>query len=481
METDNFQATTEEFLSWLPRMGIQISPKIAVVDMRLGGKNRGIVAVTDIEEDEVLFTIPRSAVLNMNTALADSQLSFLKDTVPNIPGWLALTTIMLVEASRKDSKWMPYFAVLPDQLDSLVFWSNDELAELQASMVAKKIGKATAEDIFAEHVAPLNIDNASSIMCHKVASVIMACAFDIPELPETENVEDGQEDEEADELVSDNGEDEKTILSMIPLADMLNADADRNNACLCCDNKDLEMRAIRPINKGDEIFNDYGQLPRSDLLRRYGYVTDNYAQYDVAELPTKSILSLFRSNESLQLSSQTVLEPLGLLVNKGVELAHREGLYEDSYDLAHPGPDRPSIPDDLLALLYILLLDEENFAAIESSKIALPSRPKLSTGLVGQVLVKILRLREREYATTAEEDELLLQAGGLPHRKAMAIQVRLGEKQVLRKAIQEASTFAASNKRMRVQDESKSKEIMTGGPKRKAHQAEGEKKKVKKR
>lgn len=43
------------------------------------------------------------------------------------------------------------------------------------------------------------------------------------------------------------------------------------------------MKAIKPIKASEEIFNDYGPLPRSDLLRRYGYVTGNYAQYDVVE------------------------------------------------------------------------------------------------------------------------------------------------------------------------------------------------------
>lgn len=79
-----------------------------------------------------------------------------------------------------------------------------------------------------------------------------------------------------------------------------NADADRNNARLCCDNEDLEMRAIKPIAKGEEILNDYGQLPRSDLLRRYGYVTANYGQYDVAEISTQDLLSMFCSREALQ-------------------------------------------------------------------------------------------------------------------------------------------------------------------------------------
>ena len=42
MEADNFQTTTEVFLSWLAKMGIQISPKIAVADLRTSGKNRGV-------------------------------------------------------------------------------------------------------------------------------------------------------------------------------------------------------------------------------------------------------------------------------------------------------------------------------------------------------------------------------------------------------------------------------------------------------
>lgn len=44
------------------------------------------------------------------------------------------------------------------------------------------------------------------------------------------------------------------------------------------------MKAIKPISAGEEIFNTYGELPRSDLLRRYGYVADSYAEYDIAEV-----------------------------------------------------------------------------------------------------------------------------------------------------------------------------------------------------
>lgn len=38
------------------------------------------------------------------------------------------------------------------------------------------------------------------------------------------------------------------------------------------------------------MFNDFGQLPRSDLLRRYGYVTDNYRKWDVVEVDIEDVV-----------------------------------------------------------------------------------------------------------------------------------------------------------------------------------------------
>lgn len=360
---------------------------------------------------------------------------------------------MIAESLNMDSQWTPYLSVLPRQLNSLVFWTDLELSELQASKVVDKIGKTKAEEMFSEHIAPLELQNCDLETCHHVASIIMAYAFDIPE-DKTADIENGhtneKQAEEEDDLISDHGEDEQTILSMIPLADMLNADADRNNARLCCDNDELEMRTIKPIAKGDEIFNDYGSLPRSDLLRRYGYITDQYAMFDVAEISTETIISGFGPNGTLQVPGfQQRLQLSKEELQARIELAEREGIFEESYDLNHPSDDGPSIPDELLALTFILLLDSGNLDALSTSQMSLPSRSKLATELVGQVLSALLQAREKEYATTAEEDEEILGNGNLPIRKMMAIQVRHGEKKVLKAAIQEASGFQGSNKRMR--------------------------------
>ena len=323
--------------------------------------------------------------------------------------------------------------------------------------MTKKIGKTSAEDMFARYMSPLDLDNSTMEMCHRVASIIMAYAFDIPDgnptIESTSN-ETGARDGEDDELVSDDEEDEKTTLSMIPLADMLNADADRNNARLCCENEELEMRSIKPIAKGEEIFNDYGQLPRSDLLRRYGYVTDNYGAYDVAEISTEAILSAFSNAASFPNLRDGSLQPLSSRdLARRVELAQREGLYDESYDLTHASPDGYSVPDELVGLLYIFLLEDESLEEISTSRASLPGRSKLATNLVGQILVALLQSREKEYPTTIEEDEKLLRSTNSPYRKTMAIQVRLGEKKVLREAAKEAAMFVGSNKRMRcIQD-----------------------------
>lgn len=141
------------------------------------------------------------------------------------------------------SAWSAYFRVLPTRFDTLMFWSESELAELQASAVVDKIGKQGAEESILEMVAPIVRANPALFppvgglpsydgpqgeraileLAHMMGSLIMAYAFDIekPE-DEEEDGEDGYVTDEEDELPK----------GMVPLADLLNADADRNNVCI---------------------------------------------------------------------------------------------------------------------------------------------------------------------------------------------------------------------------------------------------------
>lgn len=75
----------------------------------------------------------------------------------------------------------------------------------------------------------------------------------------------------------------------------------------------MAMVAFKDIKRGQEIFNDYGQRPRSDLLRRYGYITDNAKQWDVVEVDRETVVHA--ASEHHQLSErekiQRVNKPLG--------------------------------------------------------------------------------------------------------------------------------------------------------------------------
>lgn len=42
METDDFENQTAAFLSWLSGIGVKISPKAQLVDLRLDGRGRGV-------------------------------------------------------------------------------------------------------------------------------------------------------------------------------------------------------------------------------------------------------------------------------------------------------------------------------------------------------------------------------------------------------------------------------------------------------
>jgi SET domain-containing protein 6 len=53
------------------------------------------------------------------------------------------------------SRWKPYFDILPTEFNSLMFWSKEELEELQGSAVLGKIGKESMDIKFRESLIPV--------------------------------------------------------------------------------------------------------------------------------------------------------------------------------------------------------------------------------------------------------------------------------------------------------------------------------------
>jgi SET domain-containing protein 6 len=377
--------------------------------------------------------------------------------------WLSLILVMLYEYINGDaSNWAPYFPVLPTEFNTLMFWSEDELAELEASAVLNKIGKEGANEVFMEQLLPIikefadiffagderakqraeeMRDERNVLLMHKMGSLIMAYAFDVETATSRKDVdEEGFAEEEEDEALPK---------GMIPLADMLNADADRNNARLFYEEKYLEMKALKPIRAGEEVFNDYGPLPRSDLLRRYGYVTDNYAQYDVVEINMDLVTDLATD--------------AGIHSKERLKYLEEQEIVDTGYDItaSNPFTIQESLSPELVILVETLLLPAEEFERLKT-KSKLP-KPEKITSRGAEFLHELVQARIAQYATTLEEDAqsireapLMGDANPKERRFAMARAVRMGEKQLLKQtqdALAELMTRGSVSKRHRTVDE----------------------------
>lgn len=451
-DPSSFQQQSNNFVSWLEGSpGVKVNPKIFLADLRANGAGRGVVARENIEEGEELFSIPRTLIL----AVQNSDLkSLLPQDVEALGPWLSLMLVMLYEYLKGDqSKWATYFQILPSRFDTLMFWSPAELQELQGSAIVDKIGKQGADESILESIAPIVRANQSLFppvgglssyegdagtaalleLAHMMGSLIMAYAFDI------EKSEDGDEEaEDPDESYMTDDEEEQLSKGMVPLADLLNADADRNNARLYQEEESLIMRAIKPIPQNEEIFNDYGEIPRADLLRRYGYVTENYAPYDVIELSLKDIcLADGLPNDDVESHPK-------------LEFLEEHDVLEDGYVIPRPLNNaslEDILPAELVILLTALSQTPEEFEQRRSKgKLPKPSMDGAQTSL----LYKALQAKQAQYATSSAEDAQILQSlppaqslEGSARRLKMAVQVRMGEKEIYQAVLAMLDSSAA--------------------------------------
>lgn len=378
---DDFGAKSVAFIDWLQRNGITISPKIELADLRPRA-GRGVRAREDIGEDEEFFTIPRSSILTAESSHLPKHIVERFDDQ-----WLSLITAMIFEYQRgAESAWKAYFDVLPEKFNTLMFWSMSELEKLEGSAVVNKIGKNTADEAFKTKVIPVLRESADVFrlqdtsddqvlaLCHRMGSTLMAYAFDL-EKPGSDGSNDGEDDWEEDQE-----ETEISSKGMVPLADMLNADADRNNAKLYYEDDKVVMKSIKPISAGEEIFNDYGPLPNADLLRRYGYITRNYEKYDVVEV-------------SLDLIKQAALEQQNYQTKHLIERTaylDEQGVLEEGYDISHPSnPENPQFPDEFCILLNTLTLRKPEFDNLKKKdKLPKPTFSSESAQLLYRILVK---------------------------------------------------------------------------------------------
>ncbi|ORX91354.1 RuBisCO-cytochrome methylase [Basidiobolus meristosporus CBS 931.73] len=409
MKTD-FEQLNENFVRWLKAEGSTFSPKIAFKDYSNEGAGRGVYALEDIKDTEVLFTLPRTVLLSVKNSELSQKLS-----LDELDGWNPLILCMIYESTKEDSKWSPYFEILPKEFHTPMFWSEEEQKELTGTGVIDKIGKEQAEQNFRETILPLieeheelfpkGVDYLS--LFHRMGSLIMAYSF-IDEAPSEDSDSDADSDDEVE------GE-----VTMVPMADMLNHKTGFNNARLFYEEDRLGMCAIKNIQAGEQIFNTYGDLCSADLLRKYGFV-DEENPNDIVEINGESLVNAYSTEEEDKADR--------------VEFLLDNGILDDCFVIEVDA----EIPPEMIVTAKVLSMSPADFAKLQKTE-KFP-KPKL-TPEISQVFLELLRARASQYLTTYEEDlERYTQAkqnpDSLSRNGRNALVVRVGERTILKTAIE---------------------------------------------
>ncbi|KAI0368296.1 SET domain-containing protein [Pilatotrama ljubarskyi] len=445
------------------------------------GHGRGAIALQDIQQDTVLFTIPRDLTLSTRTSSLPSLMGNAWREHGLHEGWAGLILCMMWEESRgAESKWSGYLATLPNKFDTPMFWSDDDLKELQGTAVVDKVGRDEAERDYHEKVVPaiesrpdlFPQDKRSTYFSleryHLMGSRILSRSFHVEQWKGQQTEEDEEQDEdaaghtsamdvdppagccsngtcdahavsaeleegdepaleevevEADDEQDDEDREDPADVAMVPMADMLNARFESENAKLFYEERELKMVSTKPIKAGEQIYNTYGDPPNSDLLRRYGHVDLVPLKPPLSGMGNPSDVVEVRGDLVVSVASKKVKYDLQERVDWWLEEAD-----DDVFVLQTDC----ELPEEFVSFIRLLLQPKDEWEKT-AKKSKLP-KPKVDKDVLS-IAADVLEKRLKEYSTTLEEDEKLLAPGSVEQlslNKKHAVIVRLGEKRILR-------------------------------------------------
>lgn len=395
------------------------------------------MATRAIAEGELLFAVPRNRLFTLDTSKLATEHG--GDRLRAQFGeWTALMLAMMAEDGDKDSPFRIYLDSLPRDFDTPIFWTDAELRELQASSVLSRIGRAEVDEQYAVAVRPWIELHAASFghadtslqAFHRMGSIIQSYAFDIERLRGDPGSEVDESVHEDDELANseDDEDDSELQKALIPLADLLNGDPVKNNARLF-HGKRFEMRAMVAIACGSQIWNTYGDLPDSDLLRRYGYTRGAVTNQDnVVDIPGDLVTDVVQASRDVDR-----LDPAEL--HRRIDYLLDQGILDDSFEIdAH----HSVVPAEMLIAIEVILLSRSEFRALSRAG---QLTDGTQTHEIRDLVMSILHRRLEQYATSLEEDNAILAAPGGGSRMRNAFQVRMGEKAILQRSLEKVHAW----------------------------------------
>ncbi|KAG9463940.1 hypothetical protein GDO78_020767 [Eleutherodactylus coqui] len=446
---DEGDALLLPFLQWCQKVNIQLNPKVYVSTQGTVWQY-GMLAREDLPAGEVIFSVPRSALLSQRTTRIRDLLEKEQDILDSSSGWVPLLISLMYEATDESSLWAPYFGLWPQLTppDLPMFWSEDERLQLLKGTGVIEAVKGDLENMEREYsdiVLPF-IRKHPKMFCpqkhsldlyKRMVAFVMAYSFQEP-LQEEEDDDDDDDDDDEEDC-------RKGTLPpmMVPVADLLNHVA-HHNAQLEFTPESLRMVTTRPVMAGDELFNTYGEMGNWQLLHMYGFAephpnnSNETADIPTATLQEAALLGAESEEERAQVRDRwTFLCHMGMVSEEGTLVFGCEGVLTE---------------DELRTCLKLLCMSPENFAEYKENEgweedDDEEEEETLSNQEISRLppawrrlLHKTAELALKAYASDLQSDQALLDEtvayAKLSCREQYSLQVRYGQKWILHRLLE---------------------------------------------
>ncbi|KAK6921988.1 Rubisco LSMT, substrate-binding domain [Dillenia turbinata] len=399
-EFDPLPPAVQTFWQWLSREGV-VSAKTRV---RPGvvPEGLGLIAERDIGKNEVVLEVPNKFWINPDN-VAESEIG---KVCSGLKPWISVALFLIREKLIEESKWRVYIDVLPQETNSTIFWSDEELSELRGTQLLSTTlsVKEYVQNEFVKVEEDVITPN-KQIFPSSTTFDDFLWAFGILRSRAFSRLR-GQN------------------LVVVPLADFVN-----HSASITTEDYAYEIKGAGLFSK-NLLFS-----LRSPVAVKAGEQV--YIQYDLG----KSNAELALDYGFIESTSDRNAYTLTLEISKSdpfyedkLDIAESNGLGETAYFdvvLGHP------LPPAMLPYLRLVALGGTDSFLLESvfrntiwGHLELPIS-QANEELICRVVRDACKAALSGFHTTINEDEDLRKRGNLSPRLEIAVGIRAGEKKVL--------------------------------------------------
>lgn len=364
----------------------------------------GLVSERDMLRNEVVMEIPKKLWIDTDT-VASSEIG---SVALGLTPWVSIALFLLREkAMGADSSWRPYLDILPEETDSPIFWSEEELSQIQGTQllsttigvkeyVQSEFTKVEDEVILPnKHLFPKTITAADFLWAF---GMLRSRAFS--------------------RLRGDK-------ISLIPFADLINHSSTITSEDICWEIKGkgvfsrelmFSLRTPAYVKAGEQVYIQYDlEKSNTELALDYGFIE--------LENKGREVYTM-----TLEISES---DPF---YGDKLDIAESNGLGEIAYfDIVLD----QRLPPLMLPYLRLVAIGGTDAFLLEAvfrrsiwSHLELPVS-RANEDRICRVVREACNSALSSHHTTIEEDEKLMGGGDLDPRSKIAVGVRAGEKKAL--------------------------------------------------